>query len=94
MIRTLIVLLLLASGIAQANVSTEAAGLAPHPININTATADEIDAALVNIGPKRAQRIVEYRGYHGPFKQPEDVMEVPYIGPRLFRTNEDFIRVN
>jgi competence protein ComEA len=94
MVRTLIFLLLLVSGIAQANVSAEAADLAPHPININTATAEEIDAALVNIGPKRAQRIVEYRGYHGPFKQPEDVMEVPYIGPRLFRANQGLIRVN
>nr|MBV6631329.1 helix-hairpin-helix domain-containing protein [Oceanococcus sp. HetDA_MAG_MS8] len=94
MLRTLVVLLLLACGIAQANVPAAAAEEAPRPVNINTASAAEIDASLINIGPKRAQRIVEYRGYHGPFKQPEDVMEVPYIGPRLFEANQPFIRVN
>ena len=94
MLRIVLLVLALISGMTHANVAPEIRESAPQPININTATAAEIDASLINIGPKRAQRIVDYRGYHGPFKQPEDVMEVPYIGPRLFKANQGLIRVN
>ncbi len=48
-------------------------------VNINTATAAELEA-LTGIGPALAQRIVEYRGTHGPFTSVEDLIEVPGIG--------------
>lgn len=64
------------------------------PVNINTASAEELKHSLNGIGHKRAERIVEYRERHGAFETPEDIMTVPYIGPRLFEANRNDILVN
>ncbi|MEN8720301.1 MAG: ComEA family DNA-binding protein [Oceanococcaceae bacterium] len=85
--RYLLCVLLLACGLATANVS------AAKPVNINTATVEELDTHLRGIGRNRAERIVNYRQQHGPFATPEDVMMVPYIGRRLFEANRADIRV-
>jgi len=45
------------------------------------------------IGPKLAQRIVEYREKNGPFEKPEDIMLVSGIGPRAWEANKDRITV-
>jgi competence ComEA-like helix-hairpin-helix protein len=50
------------------------------PLNLNRATADDLDA-LPGLGPALARRIVDYRQAHGPFKQIEDLSEVSGIGP-------------
>ena len=50
------------------------------PININTASASELEA-LPGIGPALAARIVEYRDGHGPFASVDDLTDVPGIGP-------------
>ena len=47
-------------------------------VNINTATKEELDA-LPEIGPVKAQAIVDYRAKNGPFKTPEDIMKVTGI---------------
>ena len=49
------------------------------PVNINTATAEELDV-LPGIGPALAERIIAYREAHGPFAAPEDLLEVKGIG--------------
>ncbi len=51
----------------------------PLPIDINRATAMEIEA-LPGIGPKLAQQIVEDRTGNGPFRSPEDLLRVKGIG--------------
>jgi competence protein ComEA len=48
-------------------------------VNINTATADELEA-LPGIGPVLAQRIVDYREQHGPFRSVRDLLNVSGIG--------------
>jgi competence protein ComEA len=53
------------------------------PININTATASELDA-LPGIGAKTAARIVEYRQKNGPFKKVEELMNVRGVGEKNF----------
>ena len=59
-------------------------------ININTASAKEL-AALKNVGPKYAVRIVEHRQKYGPFKLTEELMDVPGIGLRTFDRIKDQI---
>ena len=64
----------------------------PQKININTASAEEL-AQLKGIGPSHAAKIVAYREKNGPFKLPEDLMQVSGIGQRTFEANQDFIIV-
>jgi len=52
------------------------------PVNINTATADELDA-LPGIGEVIAQRIVAYRESHGAFTTVDDLAEVNGISDRM-----------
>ena len=52
-------------------------------VNLNTATAAELEK-LPGIGPKTAARIVEYRQKKGPFKKPEELMNVQGIGEKSF----------
>ncbi len=61
-------------------------------ININTATAEELQG-LPRIGPALAQRIVAYREMYGPFKTPEDLMQVSGIGEAIFAAIKDYITV-
>ena len=61
-------------------------------INVNTATAAELEA-LPRIGPTMAQRIIEYREANGPFVAIEDIQNVPGIGPATFEGLKDLITV-
>lgn len=53
------------------------------PVSINSATADQL-TQLDGVGPKTAQKIIDYREAHGGFKNIEELMEVPGIGPAKF----------
>ena len=48
-------------------------------ININTATAEQLDT-LPGIGPAKAAAIIAWREEHGPFSCPEDLIRVSGIG--------------
>lgn len=61
-------------------------------ININTATAEELDA-LPGIGAARAAAIVAYRQEHGPFRYPEDLLRVSGIGRGILADILDQITV-
>lgn len=68
--------------------SSAAAGARKGRININTATAPQLDG-LEGIGPKKAATIVEFRRIHGPFRTIEEIQKVPGIGEKLFERNKD-----
>ena len=53
------------------------------PININTATAEEL-TALPRIGDVTAARIVKWREENGPFASTEELMNVQGIGERVY----------
>jgi len=61
-------------------------------VNINTATAEELDT-LPGIGPAIAQRIIEYRQTDGPFRSIEEIKNVSGIGDKLFERLKDLITV-
>ena len=84
-----VVSLLAASSHAAAQSSSRSAGKeakaapAGAVVNINTASASELDA-LPGIGAKVAARIIEYRQKNGPFKKIEELMNVQGIGEKNF----------
>ena len=63
-------------------------------ININTATAAELDASLPGIGPAYAGRIVDYRTANGGFKSIDEIKNVKGIGEKTFDKFKDQIVVN
>jgi competence protein ComEA len=52
-------------------------------VNINTASAAELDA-LPGVGAKTAALIVEYRQKNGPFKKVEELMNIRGVGEKNF----------
>jgi competence protein ComEA len=62
-------------------------------VNINTADAATIDAVLVNIGPAKAQAIVDYRKANGAFKSAEELAMVKGVGLKTVEKNRDRIEL-
>ena len=56
------------------------------PVNINTADVKEL-MKLEGVSHKVAEKIVEYRGAHGPFKKPEELRKVEGVGNGLWEKN-------
>ena len=61
-------------------------------INVNTATAGQLQL-LPRVGPALAARIVEFRTANGPFKAPEELMRVKGIGEKSFTLLEPYVVV-
>ena len=64
----------------------------PEKVNINTASAEELEA-LPGIGEKRAAAIVADRTENGPFRVPEDISRVSGIGEGILEGLMDYITV-
>ncbi|GAB2662641.1 helix-hairpin-helix domain-containing protein [Kribbella swartbergensis] len=62
------------------------------PVNLNTATLDQLDA-LPGVGPVLAQRILDYRTQNGPFTTIDQLQEVPGVGPKKFDSLKSHVRV-
>ena len=56
-------------------------GAAGPPINLNTATAEQLDQ-LDGVGPITAQKILAYRQAHGGFRSVSELGQVPGIGDK------------
>ena len=61
-------------------------------ININTASADELER-LPGIGKALAGRIIEHREEFGPFRRPAHLIIVRGISDKRFRALQDLITV-
>ena len=71
---------------------TPTGGAATGLININTATATELEA-LSGIGEVLAATIVEYRTQNGPFASVDDLLDVSGIGPATLEEIRDQVTV-
>jgi competence protein ComEA len=63
------------------------------PINVNLATVAELQK-LPGVGPKTAQRIVDNRTLHGPFKTTDELRRVPGIGPKTLEKLRPYVVVD
>ena len=57
------------------------------PIDVNQANARTFAKAMVGVGLRRAQAIVDYRAQNGPFKSLKDLTKVRGIGRRTLERN-------
>jgi len=62
------------------------------PINLNTATAEQLEA-IPGIGPVLAQRIIEYRQTRGRFQSVDELLEVRGIGPKRLESMRPYVVV-
>jgi len=63
------------------------------PVNINTADAPTLMAAIKGVGEKKAHAIVQYRKEHGPFKSIDELANVPGIGEKTVEKNRNNLTV-
>ncbi|MDO7933294.1 helix-hairpin-helix domain-containing protein [Xanthomonas euvesicatoria pv. eucalypti] len=62
-------------------------------VDVNTASAEELDKVLMNVGRSKAEAIVEHRQANGPFKSAEELALVKGIGLKTVERNRDLIEV-
>lgn len=67
--------------------------LANETVNINTADAATLERVLHNVGPAKAEAIVEYRKVNGAFKSAEQLALVTGIGLKTVERNRELIVV-
>ncbi|MBI2708673.1 MAG: helix-hairpin-helix domain-containing protein [Actinobacteria bacterium] len=82
---------------ASPSLTTSGAGAAPGaapgaPVNLNTATAAELDA-LPGVGPATAQAIIDRRTTGGPFRSVDDLLDVRGIGEAKLAALRDLVVV-
>ena len=70
-----------------------AEGDAQKTVNVNQASAVEL-SRLPRVGAKLAERILEHRKEHGPFKRVEDLMEVKGVGEKMFASLKPYLTVS
>jgi competence protein ComEA len=56
-------------------------------LNLNTATVDQL-LLLPGVGPSKAERVVAWRGKHGPFKRVQDLRKVKGFGYKTLKKLE------
>lgn len=62
------------------------------PINLNTASKTDLEA-VPGIGPKTAEKIIDYRKEHGRFRRIEDIMNVEGIKSKRFEKMKKYLTV-
>jgi competence protein ComEA len=64
---------------------------AVQPVNVNSASAEEIAEALKGVGMSKAEAIVSYRSENGQFKHIDELVNVKGIGIRTVDINREYI---
>jgi len=87
-----IVMVTLFSTVSLYSVEKPTAATGSKLVNINTADAGQL-IELPQIGPKMAQRILEFRKSNGNFKRAQDLMKVKGIGEKVFAKLQPLITI-
>ena len=82
----------LLSTVSLHSVEKPAAASGSKLVNINTADAGQL-IELPQIGPKMAQRILDFRKSNGNFKRVQDLMKVKGIGEKVFAKLQPLITI-
>ena len=67
-------------------------GKAQERINLNTASAEHL-MRLPYVGQTVANRILEHRRKHGPFKRPQDLIVIKGLSAKRYRQIAHLIRI-
>ena len=70
-----------------------AAGVMIEIVNLNQATAEELQA-LPGVGPALSERIILYRTEHGPFKSVDQLTEVKGVGQTKLAKFKDQLTID
>jgi len=91
---TLLVILAMAavSTVSLGAAEKQAGGAGDKLVNINTADAGQL-VNLPQVGPKMAQRILDFRKSNGNFKRVQDLMKVKGIGEKIFAKLQPLITI-
>ncbi len=81
-----------AAGAGTAAGGTPAAPPPGVPLNLNTATLEQLDT-LDGVGPATAQKILDARTERGGFRSVEDLGDIPGIGPKRLAALREKVRV-
>jgi competence protein ComEA len=76
-----------------AGITLASACWAGQPVNVNSASAEEIAAGLDGVGMSKAQAIVSYRQANGKFQHADELVNVKGIGLSTVDKNRDYIRL-
>lgn len=76
----------------EATTSASGGSAADGLIDLNTATAEQLDT-LPRVGPAMADRIIEWRETNGRFTSVDDLQSVPGIGDKMLAALRDLVRV-
>jgi len=63
---------------------------APAKVSLATASIEQLDE-LPGVGPVTAQKIVDWRAAHGPFRSVDDLDAIPGIGPARIDQLRDLV---
>ena len=67
---------------------------AAQPVNVNSASAEEIAESLKGFGLSKAEAIVNYRDANGNFTHVDELVNVKGIGIRTVDLNREYIMLD
>jgi competence protein ComEA len=75
-----------------ASAPAAAAATPSQPVNLNTATLEQLDT-LDGVGPTTAQKIIDFRTAHGGFGSVDELDQIPGIGEKKLAALREQVRV-